>query len=133
MDRTTDNGLVHLKSPYTVTETLEKLETIVRSKGLQIFACIDHSGGAAAVGLSMPPTKVLIFGDPKSGTPLMLASPTLAIDLPLKALAWEDSNGGVWLSYNTPEYLGQRHGVPESLIKAIRGIGPLCEAAVRGA
>ncbi len=126
-----DKGLVHLKSPYTVAETVSRLETVVQAKGLSVFMRIDHSAAAANVGLTMPPAVVVLFGSPKSGTPLMIASPTLAIDLPLKALVWQDGNGTAWLSYNTPEYLKQRHAIPEDLIHFIAGIGPLCEEVVR--
>ena len=97
---------------------------------MQIFAVIDHSGEAEKVGLKMRPTKVVIFGSPKGGTPLMVAAPTLAIDLPLKALVAEDENGKVWVTYNSPEYLQQRHGVPEDLIKNIAGAGTLIAKAV---
>jgi uncharacterized protein (DUF302 family) len=126
-----DNGMVHLSSPYTVTETLARLETIVQTKGLAILARIDHSGDAAKAGLQMPPAKLLIFGNAKSGTPLMIASPSVAIDLPLKALIWQDDDGKVWLSYNSPEYLMERHAITEDLLQNIAGIGPICAEAVR--
>jgi uncharacterized protein (DUF302 family) len=125
-----DNGVVSLRSPYSVADTLQQLEAIIATKGLTVFARVDHSGEAAKVGLKMPPTELLIFGSPKSGTPMMIATPTLAIDLPLKALAWQDTEGVVWLSYNSPEYLKQRHGIPEPLVQNIAGIRPICEAAV---
>jgi uncharacterized protein (DUF302 family) len=125
-----DNGLIHLSSPYAVPETLERLGSILRSKNLTIFACVDHSGEAAKIGLAMRPTQLIIFGSPKSGTPVMVASPTIAIDLPLKALAWEDADGKVWLSYNDPDYLKRRHEVPDELSKNISGIGALLEKAV---
>jgi len=112
-------------------ETLARLETIVQAKGLTILARIDHSGDAATVGLQMPPTKLLIFGNPKSGTPLMIASPSVAIDLPLKALVWQDDDGKVWLSYNSPNYMKERHAIPENLLQNIAGIGPICSEAVR--
>jgi uncharacterized protein (DUF302 family) len=124
------NGMVHLPSPYSVTNTLQRLESVIATKGLTIFARIDHSGEAAKVGLKMPPTELLIFGSPKSGTPLMIASPTLALDLPLKALVWQDVDGAAWLSYNSPEYLQQRHNIPEALIQNIAGIRSICEEAV---
>lgn len=124
------NGLVQLASHYSVDETVRRLETSLAQKGLQIFMVIDHSGEAAKVGLKMRPTKVVIFGSPKGGTPLMIAAPSLAIDLPLKALVSEDEGGKVWVSYNSPEYLQQRHGVPEQLIKGIAGAGPLLAKAV---
>jgi len=124
------NGLIHTASPRSVPETLERLRAILESKGLTIFARIDHSGEAAKVGMQMKPTEVLIFGSPKSGTPLMLASPTLAIDLPLKALIWEDAQGKVWITHNSPEYLQQRHGIPADLLKNIAGAGALIQKAV---
>jgi uncharacterized protein (DUF302 family) len=126
-----DNGMIHLSSPHSVSETLARLETIVQAKGLTILARIDHSGDAAKVGLSMRPTQLLIFGNPKSGTPLMVASPSIAIDLPLKALIWQDADNKVWLSYNSPDYLKQRHALPDNLLQNIAGIGPICADAVR--
>jgi uncharacterized protein (DUF302 family) len=131
MPQLTDNGLVHLGSPRTVMETLARLEAVVQAKGLTILARIDHSGDAAKAGLQMQPTKLLIFGNAKSGTPLMIASPSVAIDLPLKALVWQDDEGRVWLSYNSPNYLKERHGIPEILMQNIAGIGSICSEAVR--
>jgi len=125
-----DNGMIHLRSSYSVTETLTRLEALVRAKGMAILAHIDHSGDAAKAGLKMQPAELLIFGNPKSGTPLMVAAPTLALDLPLKALVWEDTDGKVWLSYNTPEYLQQRHSVPQDLIQNIAGARKIFEEAV---
>src|SRR5258708_20382252 len=124
------NGLVQVASRYSVDETVQRLESFLGQKGLQVFGVIERSGEAAKVGLKMRPTKVVIFGSPKGGTPLMVAVPTLAIDLPLKALVAEDENGKVWVSWNSPEYLQQRHGVPEDLIKNIAGAGPLLAKAV---
>ncbi len=124
------NGLVQVASSYPVYETVQRLESLLRQKGLQVFAVIDHSGEAEKVGLTMRLTKVVIFGSPLGGTPLMVAAPTLAIDLPLKALVAEDENGKVWVTYNSPEYLQQRHGVPEDLIKNIAGAGALIAKAV---
>ena len=126
-----DNGVIHLSSPYSVSETLARLETIVQAKGLTILARIDHSGDAAKAGLTMQPTKLLIFGNAKLGTLLMIASPSVAIDLPLKALVWQDDDGKVWLSYNSPDYLKERHAIPEDLLQNIAGIGPICAEAVR--
>ncbi len=131
MTQLPDNGMIHLSSPRTVMETLARLETIVQAKGLTILARIDHSGDAAKTGLEMHPTKLLIFGNAKSGTPLMIATPSVAIDLPLKALVWQDDEGKVWLSYNSPTYLKERHGIPENLLQNIAGIGPICSEAVR--
>jgi uncharacterized protein (DUF302 family) len=131
MPQLPDNGLIHLSSLHTVTETFARLETIVQTKGLTILARIDHSGDAAKAGLQMQPTKLLIFGNARSGTPLMVASPSVAIDLPLKALVWQDDAGKVWLSYNSPDYLKERHAIPENLLQNIAGIGPICSEAVR--
>jgi uncharacterized protein (DUF302 family) len=125
-----NRGIIDVPSPYSVPETLKRLEDIVRAKGLTIFARVDHSGEAEKAGLKMRPTQLLIFGSPKAGTPLMIAAPSLAIDLPLKALAWEDAHGRVWLSYNSPEYLRDRHGVPEDVMKNIAGVGALIQKAV---
>jgi len=106
------------------------LESVLQSHNLTVFARVNHSGEAQKVGLTMRPTQLLIFGSPKAGTPLMVARPSIAIDLPLKALAWEDADGKVWLSYNSPQYLKERHGLPEDLWKNIAGIGPLIHQAV---
>jgi uncharacterized protein (DUF302 family) len=125
-----DNGIVDVRSRYPVPETLARLEEILKDKGITVFALIDHSGEAEKAGLKMRPTQLLVFGSPKAGTPLMVAAPRLAIDLPLKALAWQDEKGQVWLSYNAPEYLQQRHGIPEALVKNIAGIAGLVEQAV---
>src|SRR6202023_3276420 len=125
-----ENGLVHVASSRSVPETLKKLQTTLEARGLKVFALIDHSGEAEKAGLKMRPTQLLIFGSPKGGTPLMVATPRLAIDFPLKALAWQDEQGKVWLSYNSPEYLQQRHGFPADLLKNIAGIGALIQKAV---
>ena len=125
-----DNGLTQVVSTYSVDETMKRLEAVLAQRGVQVFALIDHSGEAEKVGMRMRPTKVLIFGNPKGGTPLMVAAPSLAIDLPLKALVAEDEKGKVWVSYNRPEYLQQRHGVPEDLIKNIAVVGALVAKAV---
>jgi len=109
---------------------VRRLQAAFAAKGLQVFAVIDHSGEAEKVGLKMRPTKVVIFGSPKAGTPLMVAAPSLAIDLPLKALVAEDAVGKVWLTYNDPEYLQERHGVPEQLIKNLAGAGTVIAKAV---
>ena len=124
------SGIIDVLSRYTVPETLARLQSILKEKALTVFALIDHSGEAEKAGLTMRPTQLLIFGSPKGGTPLMVASPRLAIDLPLKALAWQDEHGQVWLSYNSPEYLQQRHGFPADLMKNIAGIAALVQKAV---
>jgi uncharacterized protein (DUF302 family) len=125
-----DDGIVSLPSKYSVPETLDRLAAALQAKGIRVFARIDHSGEAEKVGLKMPPTQLLIFGNPKGGTPVMLAAPTSAIDLPLKALAWQDGEGKVWLSYNDAEYLRRRFALSEDDIKTIAGIGALLESAL---
>ena len=124
------NGLLRVSSRYSVGETVQRLVFLLAQRGLQVFAVVDHSGEAEKAGLKMRPTKLVIFGSPKAGTPLMLAAPTLAIDLPLKALVSEDEEGKVFVTYNDPEYLRQRHGAPEDLIKNIAGEGALVAKAV---
>ena len=119
------NGIVHKPSKHSVDETLGKLQAILQAKGVAVFALIDHSGEAAKVGMKMRPTKLLIFGNPKGGTPLMVAAPSIAIDLPLKILISEDDQGKVWVSYNTPEYLAERHGLPPHLEQNIGFIDTL--------
>jgi uncharacterized protein (DUF302 family) len=123
-------GLIHVASRYSVEETVRRLQAAFVEKGLQGFAVIDHSGEAEKVGLKMRPTKVVIFGSPKAGTPLMVAAPSLAIDLPLKALVAEDAAGKVSVTYNDPEYLRDRHGVPGELIKNLAGAGVVIGKAV---
>ena len=125
-----DNGTVSVRSPYSADDTVQRLQSAFRDKGMQVFALIDHSGEAEKVGLKMRPTKVVIFGSPKGGTPLMVAAPSLAIDLPLKALVAEDAEGKVWVTYNTAEYLQERHGVPQNLIKNLAGAEAVIAKAV---
>jgi uncharacterized protein (DUF302 family) len=115
----TNNGIVHQPSHHSVDETLAKLQALLQAKGVAVFALVDHSGEAAKVGMKMRPTKLLIFGNPKAGTPLMLAAPSVAIDLPLKILIWEDDQGKVWVSYNSTEYLAERHHLPPDLTQNI--------------
>jgi uncharacterized protein (DUF302 family) len=126
------HGLVHLRSPCTVSETIARLEGIVSSKGADGPRAIDQGGDKARGELEMNPTELLIFGGSKAGTPLMVASTTAAIDLPLKALAWSDADGNVWLSYNSPEYLSERNSIPSHILRNIAGIRALCEEAVIG-
>src|SRR5271169_1902851 len=114
-----EEGIVRIPSHHSVDETVDKLKTILQSKGVTLFALVDHSGEAEKVGMKMPPTKLLIFGNPKGGTPLMLAAPSAALDLPLKILVAEDSQGRVWISYNSPDYLKARHGLPSDLLPDI--------------
>ena len=126
----TAEGLITKPGPYSVPETIDRLESILISKNITIFARIDHSGEATKAGLAMPPTQLLIFGNPKGGTPIMLAAPLSAIDLPLKALAWQDASGKVFLSYNDPHYLQQRFSLPDQVLPPIAGIGALLQQAV---
>ena len=112
-------GIIDIQSHQPVDQTVSRLKAILQEKGIKLFALIDHSGEAEKAGMKMPPTKLLIFGNPKGGTPLMLAAPRTAIDLPLKILVWEDTQGKTWVSYNSPEYLQQRHGISAELIKNI--------------
>ena len=129
MDKAMNNGIVDKPANHSVDETVEKLKGILQSKGVALFAMVDHSGEAAKVGMKMLPTKLLIFGNPKAGTPLMLASPSVAIDLPLKILIWEDAQGKAWLSYNSPAYLQQRHSIPAELMQNIAVIEALASKA----
>ncbi len=123
-------GIISKPSKYSVPETIARLKNILASKGIKVFALVDHSGEAEKAGLKMPPTQLLIFGNPKGGTPAMLAAPLLAIDLPLKALAWQDANGQVHLSYNDPAYLQHRFGLSDEVMKPLAGTGALIEQAV---
>ncbi|MGA7684529.1 MAG: DUF302 domain-containing protein [Terriglobales bacterium] len=124
------SGIIDIPSPYSVPETLARLQAILKEKSVTIFALVDHSGEAAKAGLEMRPTQLLIFGNPKGGTPVMVAAPSTAIDLPLKALAWQDAQGKVWLSYNDPEYLQQRHGIPANLLQNLAAPAALLRKAV---
>jgi uncharacterized protein (DUF302 family) len=123
-------GIITHPSPYSVPETLDRLESLLNAKNIKIFTRVDHSGEAEKVGLHMPPTQLLIFGSPKGGTPIMLASPLSAIDLPLKALAWQDAQGKVWLSYNDPQILKTRHSLPDNLLPPINSLSTLIQQAV---
>jgi uncharacterized protein (DUF302 family)/uncharacterized membrane protein YidH (DUF202 family) len=125
------NGITRLESKHSVSETVAKLETMLRAKGVKLFALIDHSGEAEKVGMKMPNTKLLIFGSPKGGTPLMLAVPSVALDLPLKILVAEDGAGKVWVSYNSPKYLQERHNLPEDLLPNIGVIAALAGEAAK--
>ena len=124
-----EEGIVKLPSHHSVDQTVDKLKTILKSKGVTLFALVDHSGEAEKEGMTMPPTKLLIFGNPTGGTPLMLAATSAALDLPLKILVAEDSQGKVWISYNSPEYLKERHGLPATLLPNIAVIQALAAAA----
>ena len=133
---TDTNGIVTIPSKHSVDETVARLEHILQEKGIKLFALIDHSGEAEKAGLKMPPTKLAIFGSPKAGTPLMLATPSIALDLPLKILIYErkngeDTNGNVFISWNAPDFLAERHGLPQDLLGNIAVIEKLA-AAVAG-
>jgi uncharacterized protein (DUF302 family) len=118
----TPDGLTTLPSPWDQRETLARVEAAIAAKGLTLMARIDHAAGAKTVGLSLRPTEVLIFGNPKSGTPLMQANQTMGIDLPLKVLVWQDADGRVWLSYNEPAWLALRHGLDEAVAAAVKAM-----------
>ena len=124
-----DSGIIDERSQHSVEQTVERLSAMLRAKGITLFALVDHGAEAAKIGMTMPPTKLLIFGNPKAGTPLMLAAPSVAIDLPLKILVWEDAQGRTWLSYNSPAYLQERHGVPQELLPNIAVVEMLVRAA----
>ena len=129
MEHNANKGLIDKLSHHSVEQTVEKLKGILQSKGVTLFAIVDHSGEAEKVGMKMRPTKLLIFGNPKAGTVVMQAAPSAAIDLPLKILIWEDEAGKVWTSYTSPEYLQARHGIPQSLMQNITVIEALAAKA----
>ena len=124
-----NKGIIDRPSNHSVEQTVDRLKSILQSKGVTLFGLVDHSGEAEKVGIKMRPTKLLIFGSPKAGTPLMLAAPSIAIDLPLKILVWEDSEGKAWISYNSPEYLKERHALPQELLQNIVGVETLTAKA----
>jgi uncharacterized protein (DUF302 family)/uncharacterized membrane protein YidH (DUF202 family) len=125
----TNKGIVDKRSNHSVEQTVEKLKNILQAKEVTLFALVDHSGEAEKAGMKMRPTKLLIFGSPKAGTPLMQAAPSSAIDLPLKILVWEDPAGKVWVSYNSPAYLQERHGLPPELLQNIAVVETLAAKA----
>jgi len=129
MSASAGNGIIDRPSNHSVQETVEKLKRILEAMGVTLFALIDHSGEAEKVGFRMRPAKLLIFGNPKAGTPLMLAVPSSALDLPLKLLIWEDAQGKVWASYNSPRYLQERHGIPGDLLQNIAAIETFAKKA----
>ncbi|HVP45634.1 MAG TPA: DUF302 domain-containing protein [Bryobacteraceae bacterium] len=124
-----ETGIVNVSSRHSVDQTVQKFEEILQAKGVKLFALIDHSGEAEKAGMHMRPTKLLIFGNPKAGTPLMIASPSIAIDLPLKALVWEDANAQVWISYNSSAYLQARHKLPPQLLQNIAVVEAMAATA----
>jgi len=129
MSPAASKGIVDKPSNHSVDQIVEELKTILQAKGVMLFALVDHSGEADKVGMKMPPTKLLIFGSPKAGTPLMQAAPSIAIDLPLKILVWEDAQGKAWVSYNSPAYLQQRHNLPPDLLQNIAMVETLATKA----
>jgi uncharacterized protein (DUF302 family) len=129
MTLTKGKGIIDIPSNHSVDQTVERLKGILEAKGVTIFALVDHNGEAEKAGLKLRPTKLLIFGSPKAGTPVMLAAPSIAIDLPLKILIWEDGQGKVWVSYNSPAYLQERHGVPQELLQSIAVVETLAAKA----
>ena len=131
MSTTPISGIVRIASQHSVEETIAKLEAILRARNVKLFLIVDHSGEAEKAGLKMPTTKLLIFGSPKAGTPLMLAAPSVALDLPLKILVAQDTAGKVWVSYNSPVYLQQRHQLPEDLLPNIGVIAALAGEAAK--
>jgi uncharacterized protein (DUF302 family) len=125
-----ENGMLHSPSPHTFVDTLRRLQAAIARRSIPILATIDHADGATQAGLSMNPATVVIFGNAKAGTPVMLAAPTAALDLPLKALVWQDVAGQVWISYNTPQFLQTRHQIPDNLLSNIAGITTIVTEAV---
>ncbi len=123
------SGIIDIPSSHSVDQTVAALTRILAAKGVTLFALIDHSGEAAKVDMTMPPTKLLIFGSPRAGTPVMLAAPSAALDLPLKILIREDNDGKVWITYNSPSYLQQRHNLPQELMPNIAVVEGLAAAA----
>ncbi|MGA7522113.1 MAG: DUF302 domain-containing protein [Acidobacteriaceae bacterium] len=128
----TDPGIVTRPSPFSVSETVDRLQKTLAAKGIRLFALVDHSGEAEKAGLSMPPTQLLIFGNPAAGTPVMLAAPSAALDLPLKILVWQDPAGAVHLSWNSPGWLQQRHGIPDAFLKVLGAPEALTTLALTG-
>jgi uncharacterized protein (DUF302 family) len=129
MAQVTTKGIIDKLSNHSVDQTVEKIKHLLQAKGVTLFALVDHSGEAGKVGMKMRPTRLLIFGSPKAGTPLMLASPTVAIDLPLKLLVWEDEQGKTWISFNSPDYLKDRHNLPANLLPNIAVVETLAANA----
>jgi len=124
-----DPGIISIPSHHSVDQTVEALTKTLATKNITLFALVDHSGEAAKIGMTMPPTKLLVFGSPRAGTPIMLAAPSAALDLPLKILVHEDNDRKVWITYNAPSYLQQRHAIPNELLPNIAGIEPLARSA----
>jgi uncharacterized protein (DUF302 family) len=126
-----DSGIISRPGSHSVDQTVAKLRDLLEQRNIMLFALIDHSGEAAKIGMKMPPTKLLIFGNPKAGTPVMLAAPKSAIDLPLKLLVWQDAQGKTWLSYNDPKYLQDRHHLPPELVQSLGIAAVLADQAAQ--
>ena len=124
-----ESGVVRIPSSHTVAETVERLEGLLKERGVLIFARIDFSGDAARAGLAMRPEQMLVFGNPRAGTPLMQAEPAVGLDLPLKALAYEDPTGKTWVAWNDPQYIVRRHGLAAALAANLAAVVPLIERA----
>ena len=124
-----DSGIVNIASHHSVDQTVTRIEDILRAKGVKLFAVVDHSGEAEKAGMKMLPTKLLIFGSPKAGTPVMVAAPSVALDLPLKILVWEEGSGTVWVSYNSLEYLERRHRLPKELVANLAAVEAIAAKA----
>lgn len=131
MQNSNDSGIISFPTSHSVDETVAKLRSLLQERGITLFAVVDHSGEAARVGMKMRPTRLLIFGNPKVGTPVMLAAPSSAIDLPLKLLVWEDGDGRTWISCNDPKYLMERHHIPPELIGNLEAAVVLAEQAAK--
>ena len=131
MTQNHDPGITSIPTHASVDQTVSALTATLAAKSITLFALVDHSGEAAKVGMTMPPTKLLIFGSPRAGTPIMLAAPTAALDLPLKILVHEDNDGKVWITYNAPTYLQQRHAIPDDLLPNIAVIESLARSAAQ--
>jgi uncharacterized protein (DUF302 family) len=126
-----DHGIVRIASQHTVAETMDRIESLLKQRGILVFARIDFSADAGRAGLSMRPEQLLIFGNPKAGTPLMLAAPVAGLDLPLKALVWEDADGRVWIAYNDPQYVVRRHALAATLSANLAAAVPILEQAAQ--
>jgi uncharacterized protein (DUF302 family) len=126
-----DDGVTKRESRYSVPQTLDRLEAVLKERGITVFARIDHAGEATKVGLNLPPTQLLVFGNPRAGTSLMVAHPTIAIDLPMKALAWQDAAGKVWIGFNSADYLKKRHDLTDEQAKSLAVVGVLIDAALK--
>ena len=124
-----DNGIVNVRSAHSFSETMQRIERLIASKGLKIICVVDHGGDAVAAGFQMPPTKLVIFGNPKAGTPLMLATPSVALDLPLKLLVGQDPGNQTWISYNSPSFLEKRHSIPIEFAEKVSVVEAIANAA----